>query len=327
LDGVLVGTRCSLHATMAVPVLERGLPLFLEKPVATCYDDLRRLRDVGLPHKDRVVVSFPLRVSPMAQAAKEIIDSGKLGTIEHVRAWNDVPYGWHYFQWWYRNEDETGGLFLQKATHDFDCINYLLGLAPRRVCAMKTKRIFRGDMPADQPCNQCRREDCLESIDNLLRRGVMTPDKPYTRMCCFAVDTGNEDAPSALVEYETGMHMAYSQNFVVRRRPAAARGAKFIGYKGSLEFDWYTDELKVCMHHEPRVDVTTIDSSALAHAGGDARMAANFIQVIRGQAPSNTPLDTGLLSVLMCLKARDSAEKGTFEEIDCTDALGREAAA
>ena len=35
LDGVLVGTRCSLHATYAIQVARTGLPLFLEKPVAT----------------------------------------------------------------------------------------------------------------------------------------------------------------------------------------------------------------------------------------------------------------------------------------------------
>jgi predicted dehydrogenase len=35
LDGVLIGTRCALHTPYALKVLERNLPLFLEKPVAT----------------------------------------------------------------------------------------------------------------------------------------------------------------------------------------------------------------------------------------------------------------------------------------------------
>ena len=43
LDGVLIGTRCSLHAPFAVQVLRRGLPLFLEKPVATSWDQLSAL--------------------------------------------------------------------------------------------------------------------------------------------------------------------------------------------------------------------------------------------------------------------------------------------
>ena len=35
LDGVMIGTRCTLHAPYAVEVLASGLPLFLEKPIAT----------------------------------------------------------------------------------------------------------------------------------------------------------------------------------------------------------------------------------------------------------------------------------------------------
>lgn len=114
LDGVLIGTRCSLHTDMALRVFPSGLPLFLEKPVATCYEDLCRLKQGYEKSKSGVVVSFPLRVTPIVQLAKEILDSGKIGTVEHVQAINNVPYGGVYFQNWYRNENETGGLFLQK---------------------------------------------------------------------------------------------------------------------------------------------------------------------------------------------------------------------
>ena len=83
LDGVVVGTRCSLHATMGVKVLSRGIALFLEKPIATKIEDLIALRAHG---SDKVVVSFPLRITPVVKLAHEIIQSGKLGKIEHVSA-------------------------------------------------------------------------------------------------------------------------------------------------------------------------------------------------------------------------------------------------
>lgn len=38
LDGILIGTRCSLHTEMALKVTPTGIPLFLEKPVALPYD-------------------------------------------------------------------------------------------------------------------------------------------------------------------------------------------------------------------------------------------------------------------------------------------------
>jgi predicted dehydrogenase len=319
LDGVLVGTRCSLHSTMGQKVLARNLPLFLEKPVATCMADLLALKKAGEVSSSKAVVSFPLRVTPLVKLAKEIIDSGQIGTVEHVQAYNNVPYGGVYFHYWYRDENETGGLFLQKATHDFDYINYLLGIQPRMIAAMTSKQIFKGDHRAGLSCVDCdEQETCMESPRNLFLSRAETSwigETPFpTYQCSFAVDTGNEDSGSAIIQYETGMHVSYSQNFFARKG-AATRGATLLGYKGTVEFDWYTDELKVFMHHTPRVEVHKVDSKAQSHGGGDMVLAQSFLDVISGKASTVSPLDAGLLSVLMCLKAKESAKSGIFCEI------------
>lgn len=314
LDGALVGTRCSLHARMAVKVLQRNLPLFLEKPVATNMEDLVALKAAGDATKSDVVVSFPLRVTPLVQLAREIIDSGKIGTIEHVQAWNNVPYGACYYQNWYRDENETQGLFLQKATHDFDYINYLLGTRPKWVSAMTAKRVYKGDHPAGLKCDECDEQDtCLESpFHTFFTKHEAPKVQPSGLLCGFAVDTGNEDSGSALIQYESGMHVCYSQNFFVRK--TGKRGATLFGYKGTLEFDWYTDELKVHMHHQPRTETIKMNTSG-SHGGGDTVLVDSFVRVIRGERKSVAPLDAGILSVLMCLKARESAATRTFQEI------------
>jgi predicted dehydrogenase len=317
LDAVMVGTRCSLHSEMAVKVLNRNLDLFLEKPIATTMPDLIALKEAGERSKGEVVVSLPLRVTPLVRLAKEIVDSGTIGTVEHVQAYNNVPYGSVYFQYWYRDENETGGLFLQKAVHDFDYLNYLIGLQPTQVCAMVSKQIFKGEHKAGLRCEDCEeRKTCCESPFNPhLVHGL---GDEYARnahlQCAFAPDTGNEDSGSALVRYENGMHAAYSQNFFVRKK-AAKRGATLLGYKGTLEFDWYTDELRVYMHHTPRVDTHKIDSAVLAHGGGDLVLMDNFLQVIEDRAESVSPLSAGLISNLICLKARESAATNSFQSI------------
>lgn len=317
LDGVLVGTRCSLHAAMAIKVLQRNLPLFLEKPVATNMADLLALRAAGAESSSRVVVSFPLRVTPLVQLAKEIVDSGKIGTVEHVQAWNNVNYGWCYYQSWYRDENETQGLFLQKATHDFDYINHILGTRPTSICAMNSKRVYKGDHPAGLRCDDCDEQDtCLESPFHAYFTKCEAPQvQPSDRMCGFAVDTGNEDSGSAIIQYESGMHVVYSQNFFARKT-AGKRGASLFGYKGTIEFDWYTDELKVHMHHTPRTETYKMNAAGASHGGGDTVLADSFIRVIRGERESVAPLDAGLMSVLMCLKAKESAATKTFQEIE-----------
>lgn len=307
LDGVMIGTRCSLHTEMALKVLPSGLPLFLEKPVATTFDDLYRLKQGYEASTSPVVVSFPLRVTSLVNMVKEIVDSGKIGTIEHAQAINNVPYGGVYFHYWYRDENETGGLFLQKATHDFDYINHIIGYKPVSVCAMMSKQLFKGDKPAGLKCVDCEENrTCAESATR--------PDAPPEwEYCSFAEDTGNEDSGSALVRYETGMHMSYSQNFFVRRG-AGARGARFMGYKGTVEFDFYTSEVKVYMHHTPRVETYRIEAGD-DHFGGDTALVRSFSELVSGGRTSVSPLDAGLDSALLCLKAKQSALTGTFQEL------------
>lgn len=311
LDGVVLGTRCSTHARFARLVMDRGIPLFLEKPVATTLEDWRLLRQGYEAHDDQVVVSFPLRTSPIVQRVKEIVDNGVLGTIEHVQALNYVPYGGTYFHDWYRNEKETGGLFLQKATHDFDYINYILGLDPVQIAAMGSKRIFTGDRPADLKCVDCPDyRSC--------------PESPYVRhhwhdpasqcRCCYATDTGNHDSASALVRYTSGMHVGYTQNFFARKH-AKKRGAIFSGYEGTIEFDFYTLEIHIYPHHDPSQEIIRMDEDSRGHFGGDEALERNFIEIMRG-GHSLTPLRTGLISALMCLKARESEQTARFCDID-----------
>jgi predicted dehydrogenase len=320
LDGVMVGTRCSAHATMAVKVLARNLPLYLEKPVATNMQDLVMLRDAAEKSSSKVVVSFPLRVTPLVLLAKEIIDSGKIGTVEHVQAVNNVPYGSVYYQTWYRDENETQGLFLQKATHDVDYINYLVGIKPTMICAMTSKQVYKGEHPAGLKCNDCTEWDsCLESPFHMhYTKQEKECVEPNDQLCGFAVDTGNEDSGSAIIRYESGMHAVYSQNFFARRG-AGKRGATLLGYKGTIEFGWHTDELKVHMHHSPRTETYKMETPPTSHCGGDVVLVNNFIRAIRDGAESVSPMNAGLLSVLMCLKAKESAETNVFQEISYTD--------
>ena len=81
-------------------------------------------------------------------------------------------YGSGYYHGWMRDESQTGGLWLQKTTHDFDYINSLVRQRPVRITAMESKTVFRGDMPAGLHCVDCpRQEECPESPKGLSARG------------------------------------------------------------------------------------------------------------------------------------------------------------
>lgn len=311
-DGALLATRCNLHAAYAAALLHAGLPVFLEKPVGICEEDLTLLESVLRETTPRVVCSFPLRAAPIAGLAREMVESGKLGDIEQAQLVNNVPYGGVYFHGWYRDERVTGGLWLQKATHDLDCLFYLLGETPAAVCAMESRRVFHGDKPAGLRCADCTENRvCPESPHVLTAERMEDVQGEY---CCFAEDTGNHDAGSAIFRFASGTHAVYTQNFVVRKG-AKQRGVRLIGYRGTLAFDWYENTLVFHSHMTPKVEHHCVDTAGLHHFGGDRALACNFLAVIAGGA-SIAPLEAGIASARACLGAKRSCETGGFVSLE-----------
>jgi predicted dehydrogenase len=319
-DGVVIGTRCHLHTRMAIKVAPVGLPLFLEKPVAISPEELGALREAFRGREDEVAVSFPLRHTPLFSKVLEVVRSGVLGTINQIQAVNNVPYGGVYFGQWYRNHDQTGGLWLQKATHDFDCINLLAGSRPVGVAAMESRRVYGGEKPHDLRCSACdETETCPESPQNLARRGddggmYQDSDDRTDHWCAFSRERRNHDAGSALIMYENGIHASYSQN-LLSRRSAYRRGATVVGYEATLEFDLAPMELRIIHHRSEKVEQVRVDVEDDGHAGGDLILAKSFLDLVKRRARPNASLRDGLLSAAMCLAARESARTKTFQRV------------
>jgi len=318
-DGLLVGTRCNLHAPYAVKASGYDIPLFLEKPIAVSMRQAIAVERAFSQSKCEVVVSFPMRISPLCGMVKSLLDRKSTGTCEHVMAFNYVPYGTCYWADGYRDFAITQGLFLQKATHDFDYLQYLLDSPIVRVAAMANYgRVFGGNKPPGLTCLKCPDADrCPEHPCNLRRNGMAADIKD--KFCVFSTDCGspesgiNEDCSSALLEFSSGAHGIYTQVFFARR-DAATRGATISGYKGTVTFDWYTNELRYVRHHEPFTD-TVKAQGGLSHFGGDQELVHDYIRVIQGRGTSRTPITAGLASIYACLAAKKSAETGGFVKV------------
>ena len=321
LDGVMIGTHCALHTPYAIEVLKRNLPLFLEKPVAIDEQQVQQLHDAYRQSDSEVVVSFPMRLSRLCVMAKEIADSGVLGSIEHAQIVNNVPfYGSNYYHGWMRNEELTGGLWLQKATHDLDYATFLIGKPPTRMIAVESKTVFTGQMPVGLYCRDCElKTTCPESEYNLFyMQGIINDMHDAADwwdgrwQCSFAPDTGNHDAATTILQYESGMHAVYTQCFYPRRG-AAKRGATLIGYKGTLSFDWYSSEVVVHHHHSNRVERHRLEAGGTGHHGGDSELIHDFLAILFKTGKSRATLDDGLLSAQLCLMAKRSCASNAFE--------------
>ena len=94
----------------------------------------------------------------------------------------------------------------------------------------------------------------------------------------------------------------------------AATVAAVMGFEAPQGADT-PNEIIVRKHYqmgEMRCKVETAGN----HGGGDAKLAENFIGVMLGAEGSKTPLEQGLISAYMCLKARESAQTHSFVKLD-----------
>ena len=105
---------------------------------------------------------------------------------------------------------------------------------------------------------------------------------------------------------------------IFSRRDAGARGAIISGYMGTLNFDWFTNELRYVRHHAP-FSASEKAAAGTSHFGGDTELAENFMGVIRGSVKSRTLIADGIQSAYACLAAKESAAKGRFVKVRQVD--------
>ena len=118
-----------------------------------------------------------------------------------------------------------------------------------------------------------------------------------------------------IVRYESEMHAIYAQNFFARKK-AARRGARLYGYKGTLEYDFVKDEIKVYDHMSDKVNTIQMNSPKNGHGGGDQVLIQNFVDLIRGRTEESiAPLQAGITSAEICLRAKESSEQLEFRNI------------
>jgi len=323
LDCLMIGSLDYLHAEQAIEAAKYDLPLFLEKPVAVSMEQNLAVERAFENSRCQVVVSFPMRAAPLCTLTHQYIQEGAIGHPEHVLATNYIPYGTCFFDMFtYQSYKHTQGLFTQKATHDLDCMMHLMGSTITKVAALASYgRVFGGKKPSGLRCSQCdERRTCLESPENRRRNGSDPGEggvfDPMTdHLCLFSVDVGtpetgmNEDSSSILMEFASGAHGFYTQ-VCYTRRDAGARHHIYSGYHGTLQLDWYKNEVRRVRHHAPFTDVATVTGNS--HALGDYALVRNFLDVIKGKDTPQSTIWHGLQSIYACLAAKESTYTGQF---------------
>ena len=83
-DGLILATPNQLHVPQALQCIAAGLPILLEKPIATTVAEGERLVRQVEAAGAKVLIGHHRAHSPIMAKAKEVVDSGKLGKLVAV---------------------------------------------------------------------------------------------------------------------------------------------------------------------------------------------------------------------------------------------------
>ena len=88
IDAVLIATPDHWHAYMTVEACKAGKDVYVEKPISVTVHEGQMMVKAARKHNRVVQVGTQQRSGKHFQEAKDIVQSGRLGTISFVRTWN-----------------------------------------------------------------------------------------------------------------------------------------------------------------------------------------------------------------------------------------------
>ncbi|CAN5286568.1 Gfo/Idh/MocA family oxidoreductase [soil metagenome] len=132
-DGIIIAAATPAHAALTLASVERGLPTFCEKPVASTAAESAKVAEAIARNGVPVQIGYQRRFDAAFAAAKVAVDGGALGHLTTVRSttMDPAPPPLDYIK-------GSGGIFRDCAVHDFDTVRWITGQEAVEVYATGT---------------------------------------------------------------------------------------------------------------------------------------------------------------------------------------------
>lgn len=317
-DAIFNCTMDALHADTAIPFLEKGYHMLLEKPIAPNRTDAGRILRSAQENGCIVMVCHVLRYAPFYKTVKELILSGEIGRIIDIQLTERVSY-FHesvsYVRGKYGDPAICGsGMLLSKCSHDLDILAWLMThTKPAQIFSAGSLFQFRPENAPAGAAVRClpgcpHQDSCVYSCKTLY---VEHPQRWANRVwndCGLTGGTREEKLalladgrnPYGRCVYHTNMQVVDHQSVLVQfgdgatgtmtmtsGASAAERTIHIIGTKGEID-GAFGDEKLTLSRIAPRTpggrEIREIDVSALqrgdAHGNGDRLIVEDFLSLL-----------------------------------------------
>lgn len=345
-DLIIVATTDATHHEFIIQGLQMGCDVLTEKPLTTDEVKCQQIINAEKKSDKKLIVGFNYRWSPYNTKVKELLSQGAIGKITSVdfNWYLNTYHGASYFRRWHGLKDQGGSLWVHKATHHFDLLNWWLNSEPEEVHAYGAlehygaNNPFRGDNCRTCPHKgECKYHWDITKEDHMMKLYVNNEkyDGYIRDNCLFRKEIDIYDKMAAMIKYKNGVVASYS---LTTYSPFEGWRIAFNGTEGRLEAwmdipyhkkmdtsqaELHAAEMKQAaddMAYEPLVthkvwdDFKTIQvgMERAGHGGGDKRLHDHLFKTPDQEDPfgRGAGIRDGAMSILIGIAARKSIEKG-----------------
>ena len=360
-DLLIVTTKDSTHHQFVIKGMEMGCDVLTEKPLTTDETKCQAILDTERKTKKNLIVGFNYRWSPYATKVKELLMNNTIGQLTSVdfHWYLNTYHGASYFRRWHGQMESSGSLWVHKATHHFDLLNWWVNSEPSEVFAYGDLEFYgKNGAFRGENCRKCDyKKTCKfhwditkDSLSKELYADHEHHDGYIRDNCLFRDEIDIYDKMSAQVKYQNNVQLNYS---LTTYSPLEGWRAAFNGTEGRIEA-WsdipYYNNIGVDqaeMHaremdqaneeelsREPLIihklwdkhQTVHVSMDKKGHGGGDQKLQDNLFRNDGSADPFDRVAGSrdGAMSILVGIAARKSIEEGKAITIaELTDLVPR----
>ncbi len=323
---LIVTSDDDTHDLFVVKGMEMGADIICEKPMAIDEKKIQRIIDAEKRTGKKCRVTFNYRYSPHRAKMWEILRSGEIGEITSVdfHWYLDTSHGADYFRRWHRLVEKGGSLWVHKASHHFDLLNWWIESDPESVYALGGLDFYGKNGPFRATnCRNCpHTKKCdfyfdITANERLIRLYVDNEkyDGYHRDGCVFRNDINIFDKMAATIKYKNGVQVSYS---LTAYSPYEGYRIAFNGTKGRMDAwvqeskptsDANYDEIVVFKNFGRREYIQIPQGGG--HGGGDKLLKDQiFIPNTPDPLKQMAGVRDGALACLIGIAARKSIASG-----------------
>jgi len=172
------------HAAVTMEVLKRGIHAFVEKPVATTFEDLNQLKEAYLRSGVHLAAMFGIRYSPHFITGWNLVKDGMVGEIRLMNAQKSYKLGQR--SEFYKRRSTYGGTIPWVGSHAIDWLYWFSGKEFKSVFASHSAQHNRehGELEVSALCHFTFADEVFGSvsIDYLRPKQAPTHDDDRLRV-------------------------------------------------------------------------------------------------------------------------------------------------